>query len=75
MSNPTTQIGEQLVEHIFPSPLLGAFKKKRNGHCCRSKCPTNLSDFLSGKQTKNYTQHRSLVFGKALGFTLHKTQP
>lgn len=27
MSNPTTQIGEQLVEHIFPSPLLGAFQK------------------------------------------------
>jgi hypothetical protein len=62
-----------LVEHIFPSPLLGAFKKKRNGHCCRSKCPTYLSDFLSRKQTKNYTQHRSLYLVKPLG--LHCTKP
>ncbi len=76
MTNPTTLIGEQLIEHIFPSPLLGAFKKNGMATVAGQNAPTNLSDFLSGKQTKNYTQHTQVfILGKALGFTLHKTQP
>jgi hypothetical protein len=62
MTNPTTLIGEQLIEHIFPSPLLllGAFQKNGMATVGGQNAPTNLSDFLSGKQTKNYTQHSGL---------------
>jgi hypothetical protein len=75
MTNPTTLIGEQLIEHIFPSPLLGAFPKKKEWPLLQVKMPHKFISFSFRKTNKKLNSTQVFILGKALGFTLHKTQP
>jgi hypothetical protein len=68
MTNPTTLIGGQLIEHIFPSPLLGAFQKNRMATVAGQNAPQIYMIIFQENKQKKFRQHRSLYLVKPLGF-------